>query len=179
VHHPSSHIRQSWGQTRKSYHNLLSGEASRLISTRVSRRIILPSVLWRNRQTVAGLVLRYKPRNWHGDFETQTSAIILRTKSSNRSYQFWAPNWETINLCFEAQLKNSRSSPSCARYTPYSVTPTSRSFGHWVLDLCLIILDPLYYVSYSYYDPRCCPPCRACYLHIIRQANTILHMKQE
>jgi hypothetical protein len=35
----------------------------------VSRANLSPSVLLRNRQTEACLVLRSKPRNCHGDFE--------------------------------------------------------------------------------------------------------------
>jgi hypothetical protein len=46
-------------------------------SRRVSHTIALPSVLWHNRQTVAYLVLRHKPRN-----------MILRPKSPNRSCRF-------------------------------------------------------------------------------------------
>jgi hypothetical protein len=44
----------------------------------VSRADIPPSVLWRNRQTEACLVLRPKPRNCHSDFETQITTLVLR-----------------------------------------------------------------------------------------------------
>jgi hypothetical protein len=40
-------------------------------SRRVARAELPPSVLWRNRQTEAHLVLRPKPRNRRGDFEAQ------------------------------------------------------------------------------------------------------------
>jgi hypothetical protein len=53
--------------------------------------------------------------------------------------------------------------------------PTSRSSSHRVPNLCLTIPGPLHQVSYSCLDPRRCPPCRTCYLHTTRQANTILH----
>jgi hypothetical protein len=53
--------------------------------------------------------------------------------------------------------------------------PTSRSSGHQVPDLCLIILDPPHQVSYSCLDPCRCLPCRIHHLHITRQANTFLH----
>jgi hypothetical protein len=39
-------------------------------SQRVSHAIVLPSILWRNRQTVACLVLRTKPRNRRSNFDT-------------------------------------------------------------------------------------------------------------
>jgi hypothetical protein len=44
--------------------------------------------------------------------------------------------------------------------------------------MCLIILDPLQHVSYSYHDPCCCTSCRTYHLHTTRQANTILHTNQ-
>jgi hypothetical protein len=40
-------------------------------SRRVSRADLPPSVLWRNQQTEVCLILRHKPRNYRGDFETQ------------------------------------------------------------------------------------------------------------
>jgi hypothetical protein len=40
-------------------------------SRRVSRADLPSSVLWRNRQTEACMVLRPKSRNRHGDFEAQ------------------------------------------------------------------------------------------------------------
>jgi hypothetical protein len=43
--------------------------------------------------------------------------------------------------------------------------------------ICVIILDPLHQVSYSFHDPHCCTPYRTCHLHITRQANTILQTK--
>jgi hypothetical protein len=43
---------------------------------------------------------------------------------------------------------------------------------------CATISGPLHLVSYSYHDPRRCTPCRTCHLYSMRQANTILHMKQ-
>jgi hypothetical protein len=43
--------------------------------------------LWRNRYTIAYMVLRSKPRNQHGDFEAQITKPelpILRPKPRNR-----------------------------------------------------------------------------------------------
>jgi hypothetical protein len=37
----------------------------------VSHADLPPSILWRNRQIEANLVLRPKLRNYHGDFEAQ------------------------------------------------------------------------------------------------------------
>jgi hypothetical protein len=55
---------------------------------------------------------------------------------------------------------------------------TSRSSGHRVPDLCLIIPDPLHQVSYSWLDPHRYLPYRTCQLHTTRQANMILHMNK-
>jgi hypothetical protein len=57
----------------------------------VSRADLLPSVLWRNQQTEASLVLRPKPRNHRDDFESQITKPelpILRPKSGNLSHRF-------------------------------------------------------------------------------------------
>jgi hypothetical protein len=55
-------------------------------SRRVSRTDLPPSVLWRNRQTEAHLVLRPKPRNRRGDFDAQITKPelpVLRLKPGN------------------------------------------------------------------------------------------------
>jgi hypothetical protein len=52
----------------------------------VSRANLPPSILWRNQQTEARLVLRLKPRNCHGDFEAQITKPklpVLRPKPGN------------------------------------------------------------------------------------------------
>jgi hypothetical protein len=36
---------------------------------------ILPSVLWHNRQTIARLVLKPIPRNYHSDFKAQITKL--------------------------------------------------------------------------------------------------------
>jgi hypothetical protein len=54
-------------------------------SRRASHAIfILPSVLWHNRQTVARLVLRPKPRNHHSDIEAQTGKPMSPVLMPNR-----------------------------------------------------------------------------------------------
>jgi hypothetical protein len=61
----------------------------------VSRADLSLSILWRNRQTEAHLVLRLKPRIRRGD---------LMPKSTNQSCRFWGPTWETLHqLGFEAK----------------------------------------------------------------------------
>jgi hypothetical protein len=55
-------------------------------SQRVSRADLPPSILWRNRQTEACLVLRPKPRNCRGNFKSQITKpelSILRPKAGN------------------------------------------------------------------------------------------------
>jgi hypothetical protein len=67
-------------------------------SRRVSHTDLPPSVLWRNRQIKTCLVLRSKPRNYHGDFEakiTKPKLPVLRPKSGTLHH-----------LSFEAQPRN-------------------------------------------------------------------------
>jgi hypothetical protein len=62
-------------------------------SRRVSRADHPPSILWRDRQTEARLILRHKLRNCHGDFETQITKpelSVLRPKLGNRRPWFWS-----------------------------------------------------------------------------------------
>jgi hypothetical protein len=87
-------------------------------SQRVSRANLAPSVLWRNRQTAAHLVLRPKPRNRRGDFEAQINKPklpVLRPKPGNPPPPwFWgstkkptngfeAKPGETVATSFEAR----------------------------------------------------------------------------
>jgi hypothetical protein len=65
----------------------------------VSRTVfILPSVLWRNRQTITNLVLRPKPRNRHGDFVDQITKLQLSV---------CGPNQETRSSGFEVKPQES------------------------------------------------------------------------
>jgi hypothetical protein len=63
-------------------------------SRHVSRAIIiLPSVLWHNRQTIAHMILRSKPRNCHGDFVCQITKPhlpVLKPKLETRVSGFEA-----------------------------------------------------------------------------------------
>jgi hypothetical protein len=77
-------------------------------------RIIISSVLWRNRQTVACLILRPKLINRCGYFEAQITKTVLPVLRSNR---------KTVDLGFEAQLRNSRSSSHRAQYGLYTMSP--------------------------------------------------------
>jgi hypothetical protein len=76
-------------------------------SRRVSCVIfILPSILLRNQQIIAHLVLRPKPRDRHGDFVGQITKLqlpVLRPKPG-----------ETVDLSFEAKPRNPCSSSPCA-----------------------------------------------------------------
>jgi hypothetical protein len=86
----------------------------------MSRTDLPPSVLWRNRQTEACLVLSPKPRNRHGDFEakiTKPELPVLRPKPGNPPPPwFWgstkkpttgfeAKLGETVTTSFEAKLE--------------------------------------------------------------------------
>jgi hypothetical protein len=86
----------------------------------VSRVDITPSVLWRNRQIEAHLILRPKSRNHRGNFEaqiTKSELPVLRTKLENPLLPgFWGStkkptadfevkSGETIATSFEAKLE--------------------------------------------------------------------------
>jgi hypothetical protein len=68
VHHPKSRLRQSSGQTENPSQTCFDAKQAARFRC-VSRADLPPSVLRRNRQTKAHLVLRPKPRNRRGDFE--------------------------------------------------------------------------------------------------------------
>jgi hypothetical protein len=74
----------------------------------VSHANLPPSVLWRNGQTEAHLVLRPKPRNRRGDFETQITKpkqSVLRPKLGNPPPPwFWGSTKEPA-IGFEAKLR--------------------------------------------------------------------------
>jgi hypothetical protein len=138
-------------------------------SRHVYRAVLIPLILWHNRQTITHLVLRPKLRNRHGDFEAQImkpELSDLRPKLGNLTTMVLRPNQETCtpHLPVHGADRTQRH-------------PTSRSSGHRVPDLCLTILDPLHQVSYSCLDPCHCPSCRSCHLHTMRQANTFLHTR--
>jgi hypothetical protein len=63
--------------------------------------------LWRNRQTEACLILRPKPRNRRGDFETQITKAelpVLRHKPGNRSPPWFWGSTKKPTTGFEAKL---------------------------------------------------------------------------
>jgi hypothetical protein len=81
-HRASASLYARLGNPTQTYFHAKQAARSR----RVSRADLLPSVLWRNRQTEAHLVLRPKPRNRHGDFEVQITKPelpVLRPKPGN------------------------------------------------------------------------------------------------
>jgi hypothetical protein len=91
MHHSLSRLHQFWGKLGNSTPTCFQPkQAAR--SRCVSCVILLPSVLWCNRKTVARLVLRLKPMNRHGDFEdqiTKPELPVLRHKPRNPSHRFW------------------------------------------------------------------------------------------
>jgi hypothetical protein len=133
----------------------------------VSCAVLLPSVSWCNRQTVAHLVWRPKPRNRRGDFVgqiTKPQLPLLRPKPGNPS---------TLVLRLNQETRATRLLVHGTDHTQRH--PTSRSSSHHVPDMCFTIPSPLHYVSYSYLDPHCSPPWLTCHLDTMRQANMILH----
>jgi hypothetical protein len=72
----------------------------------MSHTDIPPSVLWRNRQTEAHLVLRPKPRNRRGDFEAQiikSKLSVLRPKPGNPSPPWFWGSTKKPTTSFEAK----------------------------------------------------------------------------
>jgi hypothetical protein len=98
---------------------------------------------------------------------TKPQLPVLRPKLGNPPSLILRPNQETH-------------APRLLMYNTERTQhhPTSRSSGNRVPDLCLTIPSPLHQVSYFCLDPRRCPPCRICHLHIMRQANTFIHTTQ-
>jgi hypothetical protein len=108
----------------------------------------------------------------------------IQTKKPSR--WFWGSNHQTRAASFEAQTEKPSSlilrpnqETHAHRLLMHSANRTqrqqaSRSSGHRVLDLCMIISDPLHQVSYSCLDSHRCLPC---HLHITRQVNVILHTR--
>jgi hypothetical protein len=78
----SASLQARLGNPSQTYFHVKQAARSR----RVSHADLPPSVLWRNHQTEARLVLRPKPRNCHGDFEAQITKPklpVLRPKPGN------------------------------------------------------------------------------------------------
>jgi hypothetical protein len=101
-----------------------------------SRAVLLSSILCRNQQTIARLVLRPKSRIRCGDFETQITKLqlpVLRLKPENPS---------TLVLRLNQETRALRLLVHGADHTQHH--PTSQSFDHWVPDLCLTIPGPLH-----------------------------------
>jgi hypothetical protein len=75
------------------------------ISRCVSRADLPPSVLWRNWQTEAHLVLRAKPRNHHSNFEvqiTKTELPVSRPKLKNPPPPWFWGSTKKLTAGFEA-----------------------------------------------------------------------------
>jgi hypothetical protein len=138
-------------------------------------------------------------------FETQNDKpppLGFEAQTKKLSWWFWNPNHQTVDLVFQPQTKKlshwswgqttNKPSPPVLRlnrkphasrllhmynadHTRYH--PTSRSSGHRVPNLCLIISDPLHQVSYSCLNPRHYLPCCTRHLHITRQATMFLQTK--
>jgi hypothetical protein len=68
---------------------------------------MLSSVLWCNRQTIAHLILRHKPKNRRGDFVGQTGKperVVLRPNIRNVATGFEAKLGQIVNLGFEEHI---------------------------------------------------------------------------
>jgi hypothetical protein len=99
-------------------------------------------------------------------FEVKSGEIVIVVLMLN--------HWQTVDLGFEAQPRNSHSSSPRARCRPHTASSDLRSSGHWVPDLCLTIPSSPHQIYYSCRDTRRYPSCRTCHLYTIRQGNAIL-----
>jgi hypothetical protein len=131
VHHPccaSTSLKARLGNPSPTCFLVKQTARSRCVSRVV---FILPSVLWCNRQTIAHIVLRSKPRNCHGDFVVQITKLqqpVLR------------PNWEKPSILV-LRLNQETRAPHLLVHSANRTQrlPTSRSSDHRVSDLCLTI----------------------------------------
>jgi hypothetical protein len=95
----------------------------------------------------------------------KTVRVVLRLNHS-----------QTIDLGFEAQLRNLCSSSPHARCRPHTASPDCPAIEY---PTCATISGPLHQVSYSCHGPRCCTSCRTCHLHTMRQATVILQRNKD
>jgi hypothetical protein len=138
VHHPrrvSTSLEARLGNPIPTHFQVKQATRSECVSRAI---FILPSVLWRNQQIIAHMVLRSKPRNHRSDFVgqiTKPQLPVLRHKPKNPSEWFWgqttrtvstgfkAKSGETVGIGFEAKLRNTHSSSPYARCRPYKASP--------------------------------------------------------
>jgi hypothetical protein len=97
----------------------------------VSHVDLPPSVLWRNRQTEAHLILRPKPRNRRGDFEAQITKpemSVLRPKLGNPPPPwFWGSTKKTALLVSTCQVQPHTAPPDLSTARPPSTRPVRPS----------------------------------------------------
>jgi hypothetical protein len=98
-------------------------------SRRVSRADLTPSVLWRNRQTEAHLVLRPKSRNRRGDFDAPNH----QTRAAGFEAQTRKPSTTLVLRLNQETRASSLHVPGADRTRRH---PTFRPPGHQVPDLC-------------------------------------------
>jgi hypothetical protein len=102
-------------------------------------------------------------------FKAQTgkpSPLVLRPNQENSRHWFWGSTKKPALLL-----------STCIVQTAHSATqPLNRPAIEY--PTYATILDHLHQVSYSCHDSHHCMPCRTYHVHTMRQANTILQMKQ-
>jgi hypothetical protein len=126
-------------------------------------------------------------------FETQTekpTTTLVLTLNQENHHRFWGQSRENRPSGFEAKLLTNRQPWfwdstkksmlfifTCTMQIAHGITwPSDRPVTK--CPTCTIISGHLHQVSYSYHNPHRCPPYRTWHLHIMRQANVILQMKQ-
>jgi hypothetical protein len=101
----SASLQARLGNPSQTYFHAKQAARSRC----VSRADLPSSILWRNRQTKAHLVLRPKPKNHRGDFEAKITKLELPVLRPNRKtlhhLGFEAKPGETAATSFEAKLE--------------------------------------------------------------------------
>jgi hypothetical protein len=138
-----SRLRQSWCQTKSTSPTCFQ-QKQVTRSRRVFHAVfIIPSVFWHNRQIIAHLNLRSKPRNCRVDFESQITKSqlpILWPKSGNPKSPIMRLNREKPSTLILRLIQETRP-PHLLVYGADRTQchPTSWSSGYRVPDMCLTI----------------------------------------
>jgi hypothetical protein len=114
-------------------------------------------------------------------FETkplETVATSFEAKPVKTVRLVLRPNHsETVDLSFEAQPRNPRSSSPHARCRPHTAPPNLSTARSLSPNMCDHPRSSAL-VFYSCHGPHRCTSCHTCHRHTTRQANMILQTKQ-
>jgi hypothetical protein len=164
------HLQQSWCQTGKPYSNLIPCKASHLHSL-VG---FMPQQI--NCSPLSCETQIKKPSWWFCGPNHKTAIASFKAQTEKpKATGFKVKLGETVDLDFEAKLRNMCSSSPCARCRPHIALPDLSIIWQPSTRPMVDYSGPLHQVFYSCHVPHRCPPCRTCHLHTTRQANAIQH----